>query len=58
MKTIHLTDAELAIVRSAVHSYLLTFGHNESDVVERVKVTLAKLDAADEDTEGPTELIG
>ena len=47
MNTIHLDDAELALVRNAVHGYLNSFGHNEADVVEQVKQVLAKLAAAE-----------
>lgn len=46
MKTVRLTDAELALVRNAVHGYLVTFGHNESDIVLLAKDALARLDAA------------
>lgn len=49
MNTIHLNDAELALVRNAVHGYLNSFGHNEADVVEQVKQVLAKLAAAEHD---------
>ena len=49
MKTVHLSDAELAMVRNAVHGYLNTFGHNEADIVELVKSALAKLSNATED---------
>jgi hypothetical protein len=56
MKTIHLSDAELAMVRNAVHGYLTTFGHNEADLVALAKSTLAKVDAATE--EGPAENVG
>jgi hypothetical protein len=49
VNTIHLNDAELAMVRNAVHGYLNSFGHNEADVVEMVKQVLAKLAAAEHD---------
>ena len=49
MNTIHLSDAELALVRHAVTGYLNSFGHNEADVVELVKQVLAKLAAAEHD---------
>jgi hypothetical protein len=49
VNTIHLSDAELAIVRNAVNGYLNSFGHNEADVVELVKQVLAKLAAAEHD---------
>jgi hypothetical protein len=58
MKTIHLTDDELAMVRNAVHGYLTTFGHEEHEVVEQAKSTLAKLEAAADESEEPSELIG
>lgn len=51
MKTISLTDAELALVRNAVHGYLNAFGHNESEVVGLAKSALAKVDAATEEPE-------
>lgn len=52
MKTIHLSDAELAMVRNAVHGYLTTFGHDEYDLVALARSTLAKIDAA---TDEPIE---
>lgn len=54
MKTIHLSDAELAMVRNSVHSYVTTFGHDESDILALAKSALAKIDAATEDP-GPIE---
>lgn len=46
MRTLELTEDELALLRAAVHSYLDDFGHEEADVLRRVKELLAKLDAA------------
>jgi hypothetical protein len=43
MNTIELTDDELRIVLAALHSYLDDFGHEEADVLRRVKALLAKL---------------
>lgn len=57
MKTIHLSDAELAMVRNAVHGYLNTFGHEEADIVALVKSTLAKIEAATDDAE-PADFVG
>lgn len=57
MKTIHLSDAELAMVRNAVHGYLNTFGHDEAEVVGLVRSTLAKIDAATDDSE-PAKFVG
>jgi hypothetical protein len=47
MKTIELTEEELTLVRAALHSYLDDFGHEEADLLRRIKELLAKLPAAD-----------
>jgi len=47
VNTIELTDEELALVRSALHSYLDDFGHEEADVLRRIKELLGKLPAED-----------
>ena len=41
--TLDLTDEELELLRSALHSYLDDFGHDEADVLRRIKELLAKL---------------
>ena len=41
--TIELTDEELKLIRSALHSYLDDFGHNEADVLREIKQLLDKL---------------
>jgi hypothetical protein len=41
--TIELTPEEVQLARSALHSFLDDFGHDEADVVERIKALLAKL---------------
>ena len=46
MTTIELTDEELRLLLAAVHSYLDDFGHEEADVLRRVKALLAKLRSA------------
>jgi hypothetical protein len=46
MTTIELTDDELRLLLSAVRSYLDDFGHEEADVLRRLKQLLAKLQAA------------
>lgn len=46
MHTIELTDEELRLVLSAVRSYLDDFGHEEADVLRRLKELLRKLEAA------------
>jgi hypothetical protein len=47
MHTIEITEEELTLVRAALHSYLDDFGHEEADVLRRIKGILAKLPAAD-----------
>lgn len=47
----HLSDAELELTRNAMHSYLRTFGHDEADILARIRSVLAKLDAAEHDDE-------
>ena len=49
MKTLEIDDEELALLLAAVHSYLDDFGHEEADLLRRVKRLLAKLQAADRD---------
>jgi hypothetical protein len=46
MTTLELTDDELALLRAALHSYLDDFGHDEADVLRRIKELLAKLPPA------------
>lgn len=43
MHAIELTEEELTLVRAALHSYLDDFGHEEADVLRRLKEILAKL---------------
>jgi len=43
MHTIELTDEELKLLRSALHSYLDDFGHEEADILRRIKELLRKL---------------
>ena len=47
MHTIELTDDELRLVRSALHSYLEDFGHDEADILRAIKQVLAKLPASE-----------
>jgi hypothetical protein len=46
MNTIELSDEELRLVVSAVRSYLDDFGHEEADLLRRIKELLRKLEAA------------
>ncbi|MEO8291178.1 MAG: hypothetical protein ABI649_09330 [Gaiellaceae bacterium] len=48
MHTIELTPEELELLRAALHSYLDDFGHEEADVLRRIKAVLAKLPVAPE----------
>jgi len=41
--TIELTNDELKLVRNALHSYLDDFGHEEADLLRRIKELIAKL---------------
>jgi hypothetical protein len=43
MHTIELTDEELRLVVAAVRSYLDDFGHEEADVLRKIKELLRKL---------------
>jgi hypothetical protein len=43
MHTIELTDDELRLIQNALHSYLDDFGHEEADVLRRLKELMAKL---------------
>ena len=46
MHTIELSDEELRLVVSAVHSYLDDFGHEEADLLRKIKELLAKIQSA------------
>ncbi len=43
MHTIELTDDELRLLQNALHAYLDDFGHEEADVLRRVKALIEKL---------------
>jgi hypothetical protein len=45
--TIELDDDELRLLQSALHSYLDDFGHDQADVLRRIKALIAKLPRAD-----------
>jgi hypothetical protein len=47
MHTIELTDEELQLLHAALHAYLNDFGHEESDVLRRVKALINKLPATE-----------
>ena len=58
MKTIHLSESELGLVRNAMQSYLNSFGHNEADVVAQIQQVIAQLSTATDDQPEHTELVG
>ena len=41
--TVQLTDDDLRLIHSALHSYLDDFGHEEADVLRQIKRLIAKL---------------
>jgi hypothetical protein len=43
MHTIELSDDELRLVQSALKAFLEDFGHEEADVLRRIKALIAKL---------------
>lgn len=45
MKTLDFDDGEMQLLVAALRSYLDDFGHDEADVLRRVKQLLAKLQA-------------
>ena len=45
MTTLELTDDELRLIAAALRSFLDDFGHDEVEVVRRLKALLAKLPA-------------
>jgi hypothetical protein len=48
MHTIELTEDELRLLQAALHSYLDDFGHDQADVLRRIKSLMAKLPRAEE----------
>jgi hypothetical protein len=45
--TIELTDDELRLLRAALHSFFDDFGHEEADVLGRIRTLLVKLPDAE-----------
>ena len=41
--TIELTDDELRLLHAALHAYLDDFGHDEAEILRKVKELIAKL---------------
>jgi hypothetical protein len=53
MYVIHVTDAELETARHALRAYLSAFGHDEAETVEEIKRVIAKLNAAQAESQDP-----
>ena len=43
MHTIEFSDEQLRLLHAALHAYLDDFGHEEADVLRRIKELIAKL---------------
>jgi hypothetical protein len=43
MHRLELTDDELKLVHAALRSYLDDFGHEQADLLRRIKAVIAKL---------------
>jgi hypothetical protein len=43
MHNVELSDDDLRLLHAALHSYLDDFGHEEADVLRRIKALIAKL---------------
>ena len=43
MTTIELTPDEVTLLRSALHSYLDDFGHDQKDLLRQIQALIAKL---------------
>jgi hypothetical protein len=41
--TLELSDDEVRLLHAALHSYLDDFGHEEADVLRRIKELMARL---------------
>ena len=53
MNTVHLSDEELRLARQALQAYLRVFGHDEADTHREIRAVLAKLRAAEPESEEP-----
>jgi hypothetical protein len=49
--TLELTDEELRLLRAALHSFFDDFGHEEADVVARIRALMAKLPDVESDAQ-------
>jgi hypothetical protein len=46
MHTIELDSEELRLLHEALHAYLDDFGHDEADLLRKIKQLIAKLPSA------------
>jgi hypothetical protein len=46
MHTIELDSEELRLLHEALHAYLDVFGHEEADLLRKIKQLIAKLPSA------------
>lgn len=53
MNTVHLTDAELETAQHALRAYLRSFGHDEADVLARIREVIDKLESAEAEHDQP-----
>ena len=53
MNTLHLSDEELEVARQALQAYLRVFGHDEADTHRAIRAVLAKLRAAEPESDEP-----
>ena len=53
MNTLHLSDEELEVARQALQAYLRVFGHDEADTHREIRAVLAKLRAAEPESDEP-----
>jgi hypothetical protein len=48
---LELTDDELRLLRAALHSFFDDFGHEEADVVARIRALMSKLPEVEPDAQ-------
>ena len=47
MHTVELSDEELQLLHAALHAYLDDFGHEEADVLRRIRALIQKMPLAE-----------
>jgi hypothetical protein len=51
VQVIELTDDELRLLRAALKAFLDDFGHEEADLVARIRALIAKVPEAQQETD-------